>query len=310
MDLTTIFCKIDDFCKLYMQYTQQHALPDYTNGARVRARAMPLSEIMTLHVYSMVHSTKYKTFKAFYECRHDELLSAFPKLVSYERAIELKQDILVPVSVFFVSILSSCTGITYGDSTRIRACHIKRSSNHKTLKDISQFGKTGDGWFYGTKLHLFIDEYSQIVACLLTPGNVTDNNNDLLRKMSKRLWGKLFGDKGYIISPEFWQELYEVGLQIIHGIRSNMKKRFMSREDKRLHKKRANISEGAFSIVKDRMSLEYTRVRSIYGYFCNIVTTLIAYQFWASARAEKMKANNKMPRISKKKQVHMQLARC
>jgi hypothetical protein len=305
MALTIIFCKVDDFCKIYLKNAQRCALPNYEKGSRKRERNMTLSEIMSLHIYYAACSHKYKTFKAFYECRYAELLSAFPKLVSYERAIELKEEILVPLVMFFLSILSGCTGITYGDSTAIKACHIKRAYAHSTLRDIARFGKTTNGWFYGTKLHLFLNEYSQIIACLLTPGNVSDNNHDLLRKMRTKLWGKLFGDKGYIITPEFWEELYEAGLQVIHGLRSNMANKMMTMEDKLLHRRRANVSEGGFSMLKDRMSLEYTRVRSLYGYFCNIIIMLISYQFWASVRADKFKARNTKPRMAKKKQIRI-----
>lgn len=36
------------------------------------------------------------------------------------------------------------------------------------------------GWFYGLKLHLVINHLGQVVRCLITPGNVADNNHSLL----------------------------------------------------------------------------------------------------------------------------------
>jgi len=144
MTLTIIFCKVDDFCKLYLEHAKKHSLTTYGCSLRKRERRMSLSEIMSLHIYYAACSHRYKIFQAFYECRYNELLSAFPGLVSYGRAIELKQDIVLPTAMFFLSILSDCTGITYVDSTSIKACHIKRSSRHQVLRDIARIGKNKD----------------------------------------------------------------------------------------------------------------------------------------------------------------------
>lgn len=301
--LTTIFCNVDDFCKGYLKFAKERQLEDFSSNHRMRSHRMTLSEIMTLHIYYGACSKEFKTFRAFYENRHAQLLAAFPGLVSYGRAIELKEKILLLLIMFFISFLAPCTGITYGDSTSLKACNIKRASNHKTLRSIARFGKNTSGWFYGTKLHLFLNEYSEIVTGLITPGNIADNNHNLLRKMSKKLWGKFCGDKGYIIRSEFWEELYKAGLQVIHGLRSNMQNKLMTEEDKYLLRKRANVSEGGFSMLKDRQTVEYTRVRSIYGFFSNVVVMLTAYQFWAKDRAERLKGQNKKPRISKKRKV-------
>ncbi len=57
-------------------------------------------------------------------------------------------------------------------------------------------GKTSTGWFYGFKIHLVVSDTGEIPAWQITVGNVDDRKP--VPRMSKPLWGKLFGDKGYI----------------------------------------------------------------------------------------------------------------
>ena len=88
------------------------------------------------------------------------------------------------------------TGISFFDSTSIKVCHNKRISRNKVFKGLAKLGKTTTGWFYGFKLHLVINDKGEILAFQLTPGNVSDVS--MLETLSSGLWGKLFGDKGYI----------------------------------------------------------------------------------------------------------------
>ena len=52
------------------------------------------------------------------------------------------------------------------------------------------------GWFFGVKLHLVINDRGELLAVRVTPGNIDDRKP--VPALVKRLWGKLFGDKGYI----------------------------------------------------------------------------------------------------------------
>jgi len=66
------------------------------------------------------------------------------------------------------------------------------------FKDLAKRGKTTTGWFYGFKLHLIINDKGEILAFQITPGNISDVS--VLESLSKGIFGKLFGDKGYISS--------------------------------------------------------------------------------------------------------------
>jgi len=53
------------------------------------------------------------------------------------------------------------------------------------------------GWFYGFKLHLIVNDLGELLAVHLT--QVTSMIRPL-RGMTEDLFGKLFGDKGYLSS--------------------------------------------------------------------------------------------------------------
>lgn len=83
----------------------------------------------------------------------------FPGLVSYNRFVELMQKSLLPLAVFLKTrCLGKCTGISYVDSSHIKACHIKRAHSHKVLKGLATKGQCSIGWFYGLKLHFIIND--------------------------------------------------------------------------------------------------------------------------------------------------------
>ena len=55
--------------------------------------------------------------------------------------------------------------------------------------------------------------------------------------MAKRLYGKLFADKGYI-SQKLFDSLFEEGIQLVTGLRVNMKNKLMPFYDKIMLRKR------------------------------------------------------------------------
>lgn len=277
MDLTVIFYNIDNFCKQFDKWLANRCLM-VPGSERKHRNQLTDSEIMSILIYYAANSQDFKHFKAFYHHKYKELKGAFPNLVSYGRMIELKQLIELKMVVFLMTLFSDCTGISYVDSSKIQACHNKRANRHKTLRRWAKWGKTGDGWFYGFKIHAAVNHQREIINMCITPGNIADNNEYIIHKLSTNLLGKIFGDKGYILNEELWQEIYSQGLQFISNIRANMKPQIMPILDKILLKKRTSIIETFFGILKDKMSLQYTRVRSPYGFICNIVSMLVAYQ--------------------------------
>ena len=112
----------------------------------------------------------------------------FPVLVSYNRFIELKQKPLLPVSIFSQLSLKVCTGISFIDSFSLAVCHNRRIRSHKALKSLAQRGKTSVGLFFGFKLLIVINHKGEIIAFYITPGNVSDNKEHVLVKLTKNLF--------------------------------------------------------------------------------------------------------------------------
>ena len=84
---------------------------------------------------------------------------------------------------------------------------------------MAQRGKTSRVWFYGFKLHLIVNDRGELVSFCLTPGNVDDRKP--VPQLAKALWGKLFGDRGYLAQSLF-EHLFAQDLQLITPLRKNM----------------------------------------------------------------------------------------
>ena len=102
--------------------------------------------------------------------------SDFTKLVSYNRFIELKEHIIIPLTLFLkLCCAARCTGISYIDSFALKVCNNRRIYSHKVFKDSAQRGQTSVGWFYGFKVHMIVNHLGEIIEFAITPGNVADN---------------------------------------------------------------------------------------------------------------------------------------
>ena len=209
MDWETLFCEVDDFCRMAEPLWQQRML---TSGQRRRRRAGRLisSEIMTIII--AFHGSNFRTFKHFYLMLREKHRAEFPDLVSYQRFVELMPSVLVLLCGYLRSRFGACTGIGFIDSTALAVCGNKRIQRNRVFRGLAKIGKTTMGWFFGFKLHLVINECGELLAVQLTPGNVDDRQP--VPQLTRQLFGKLFGDKGYI-SAEVFAELWDRGLQLI-----------------------------------------------------------------------------------------------
>ena len=197
----------------------------------------------------------------------------FPALVSYNRFVELTPSVLVPLLAYLQQRQGSCTGLSFVDATAIKVCHNKRIPRHQVFAGIAARGKTSMGWFYGFKLHLSVNDRGEILACQLTPGNVDDRKP--LPNLAKSLFGKLFGDKGYISQPLF-DQLRAQGLELITPRRKNMKQRTLPLEDQ-LRLRQRSIIETINDQLKNISQIEPTRHRSVANFLVNLLCGLIAY---------------------------------
>jgi len=274
--LIEIFCNVDDFNKVFINELQKHQLSD---GSRKRIKPGNLneSEVMTIVIYS--HLMRYRDFKHYYLYHVSKhMKKEFPGVVSYNRFVELMQKVLLPLAVYLKTCcLGKCTGISYIDSSPIRVCHIKRAHSHKVMKVLAARGHCSIGWFFGLKLHFVINDRGEILDFVLTPGNVDDRNPLLGSNLLKKIYGKLFGDKGYI-SQSLFEKLFIDGIHLITKLRKNMKNSLMLLSDKILLRKRALI-ESVCDELKNICHIEHTRHRSQIGFIVNLLSGLIAYSY-------------------------------
>ncbi len=72
---------------------------------------------------------------------------------------------------------------------------------------------------------------------MLTRANVDDRNEDVIDTLTDKVFGKLYADKGYI-SQSLFGHLWDDGIHIVTGLRSNMKQRLMPFYDKMMLRKK------------------------------------------------------------------------
>ena len=286
-DITELFVCVDDFVKQYEIMLQANILPSSKKPTRVPGRKT--SEIMT--VLLLFHQSPSKNFKFFYASYLQLYQGEFPNLPSYNRFVELQQRCLghFHACLMVLCAMAKQTGIAYIDSTCIPVCHNKRTSRHKVFKGLAALGKSTMGWFFGLKLHLIINEKGELLNAQLTPGNVDDRKP--VRRITSRLSGLLFGDKGYIDKVLF-SDLQKRRLKLVTGIKSTMKNKLMPLQEKILLRKRS-IIETVNSVIKCDFQISHTRHRSFINGFIHIFSTLVAYTLKSTKPA--IKFNNLIP---------------
>ena len=271
MSLLELFFDVDNFCQDYDAQIEKKALNHKKSGPVQRLSA---SEVMTIVIH--FHQSNYRNFKHYYKKYVlKKLHSEFPKLVSYNRFVELTSTVLLRICAYLQKNFGTCTGINFVDSTPIAVCHNKRINRNKVFRHLAERGCTSMGWFFGFKLHLIINDKGELLAVHVTPGNTDDRKP--LDVLTKNLFGKLFGDKGYL-SQALFEKLFERGIELITTIRRNMKNSLMLLEDKIMLRKRF-IIETVNDQLKNISQIEHSRHRKPANFAVNLIAGLIAYQF-------------------------------
>lgn len=286
--ITDLFCITDEFCKNFEKTTASFIIG---NKPKKKPR-MSTAEVIT--IYYLFHLGGFRCFKHFYIFYvQKHMQKEFPKTVSYNRFVELMQSTLLPMTMFAKTCcLGSCTGISFVDSTPIRVCKNKRISRNKVFKGIATTGKSTMGWFHGFKLHIVINDKGEILSFCVTQANVDDRDPLKNESFLAAIFGKLFGDKGYI-SKELHKLLFVDGVELITSIKNNMKNSLMLMSDKILLRKRSVI-ETVNDELKNICQVEHSRHRSVTNFLTNLIAGIIAYQFLPkkpSINFDKLKTN-------------------
>uniref|UniRef100_UPI001237B604 transposase n=1 Tax=Candidatus Enterovibrio escicola TaxID=1927127 RepID=UPI001237B604 len=103
--------------------------------------------------------------------------------------------------------------------------------------------------------------------------------------MSDELWGRLYGDEGYI-SDLLKRELSDRGVTLITSVK-NMKLKVMKLWDHLMLRKRF-IIETVFDQLKNISHIEHSRHRRFISFMVNLLAGLIAYSFQPKKLSIKM----------------------
>ena len=264
MSMLKLFCHVDDFCQWLVTWENAKLLG--VTRKRGPAPRMSMSEVMKILIH--FHQSHYRDFKAYYTqhlCKH--MRSEFPVLVSYSRFVELIPSALPAMCLYLRVRFGQRTGVAFIDSTPLSVCHNKRIGRHRVFAEVARRGKSSMGWFYGFKLHLIVNDQGELLAVQLTPGNIDDRKP--VPQMTKKLWWKLVGDRGYL-SQALFEKHFARGLQLITPLRKNMQNQLVVLEDKLLTRKRSVI-ETIVDQLKNISQIEHTRHRSTTNFIVNLI---------------------------------------
>ncbi len=135
LDLTEVFCDVDDFYRNFEKHCR--SIPQLTAsvGEKLCTSRLSLSEVMTIVIG--FHGSGYRTFKEFYTLQVlPHWKEAFPKLVSYNRFVELMPWSMMLLCCFLQTRKGEITGISFIDSTPIEVCHPCRSKSHRVFEGL------------------------------------------------------------------------------------------------------------------------------------------------------------------------------
>ncbi len=266
--LTNVYCSIDDFIYTAQKSPQVKVISKKSRGTKPR---LALSEILTIIV--TYHLSNFKNFKSYYLFLLKNHRTEFPNLVSYNRFLELKPMVILPLTAYLYSRFGKPTESNFIDSTKIQVCKNKRISRNKVFNNIGKLGKSTMGWFFGFKLHLVINQNGELLSASVSKGNMDDRIP--VPKLLKNIKGNVYADKGYI-GKELFQHLYKEGTKLITGIKSNMKNKMMDMHEKLMLRKRS-IIETVNDVLKNCCDCEHSRHRSPANFCVNLIAGLIAY---------------------------------
>lgn len=273
-----IFCNLDDFMKEFETVLIKNSISGSSlPKKRNRKSKMSKSEVITIMV--IFHLKSYRNLKHFYlyyVSKH--MRDFFPDLVSYNRFVELQKKVIQPLAVYLkLRGLGKCSGISFIDSTALKVSHYKREKQHKVFKGIAEKSYGTLGWFYGFKLHLICNDKGQIVDFMITKANVDDRFPLKNKNFHDKIFGKIYGDKGYL-GKDLFDKLFVDGIHLVTKLRKNMKKKALEFMDKVYLRKRA-IIESVNDVLKNTCQIEHSRHRSFDNFLANLIAGLTAYSF-------------------------------
>lgn len=263
MNTLVVFRQIEEKVKAYLKQLKL----EIKENATGRPKKLSTTQTLTLVLYKQTQGIPTK--KAIWK--------DFGLKCSYKTFVVNVNKLLVTATKLLLAIMEENRKnshiIKYTDSTDIQVCLNKNAKYHKTMRDIAQWGRNSKGYYYGLKLHLSADYDGRILSICFTPAN-TDDRKPFM-KLNKDLYGLFIADAGYI-SEKLRKEFYiENERMLIAKPKANMKK-IATPLQHALYNTRSFV-ETPFNNLKKFYNLVNTLPRSIDGYLCNYICSLLAY---------------------------------
>jgi hypothetical protein len=240
MSTLDLYCSVDAFGRFEPLWERELL----ASGQRRCRRATRLHPAEILTILIRFQQSGYRTFKGFYT-QHVQvaLHQEIPGLVSYTRVVELMPRYLAPLAISVHTQLGYCASISFIDSTSLAVCHPARirHASGSIVSSASTRAAAKRRWdgSNGFKLHRVVNDRGDLLAFCLTPGNMDERKP--VPRLVRRLFGRLFGDKGYISAPLADRLFLGQGLRLITKLRKNTRNVLIPFADHLLLRKRTLI---------------------------------------------------------------------
>lgn len=263
--IITLFCLIDDLCKAILP-PERHTVGPKPKLSR--------SELMTIAV--LFSLTGQNSFHGFY--RVFAMNKYFTDLPEYSRLLRNIKDVSYETHVLLQALLlinrqNHKDQLMLIDSAPLPVCRNKRIFNY-SVTELAKRGMSSMGWFFGFKVHIVVTSEGILLQFMVTPGNTSDKDHELVQKLFEDLEGMAVGDKGYVSKP-LKKKLLEQGVNLITGMYKNTKQ--VATNSYHAMLKLRQMVETSIGSIKFRSNCASSLPRSVDGYFWRYVSALFGY---------------------------------
>jgi hypothetical protein len=234
-----------------------------------RPRSISVIEATTLALYQ--HRSTRITKKSIYDDFSNQLNCSYKTLV-----VSMNDSAMLALRIlFFIMRLGKKNQhlIKYTDATDIPVCLKKNADSHKTMKELSSFGRSSKGWYYGLKMTITRDFDGKLLAVKFSRASKDDRK--IFREINKEIKGIIIADAGYV-SKELEKDMNIEGIRWILIRPYKTMKKLMTKWQEKLYQGRFQI-EFDFKDMKMFHGLITSLPRSIKGYLANYIHTLVSF---------------------------------
>src|SRR4051794_11812580 len=137
VDITALYCCLDDFCKVLADWEAHRLLP----SEQTRQRSGKLSRAEMLFIMVLFHLSPYKNVKVFYLYGiGGQYRACFDALPHYDRFVSLMPRLFVPLMVLLHGLSGEPTRVYFVDLTQLPVRHNPPLPPHKGFDGLAARG--------------------------------------------------------------------------------------------------------------------------------------------------------------------------